>query len=60
MDHILIEGFIGCGKGAVGTKLSEEMNIPLVDTDSKVAEKMKMTPEEIYDKFGEVYFRALE
>lgn len=60
MNHILIEGFIGSGKGKVGAKLAEEMKIPLIDTDQKVSEKMNMPSEEIYDQFGEVYYRALE
>ena len=60
MNHILIEGFMGSGKGTVGKRLATEMGLPLIDVDKKVAERMRMTSGEIYDRFGDVYYRALE
>ncbi len=60
MNHIVLEGFMGSGKGTVGKKLAAEMQLPLVDTDKMIADRMKMTPGEIYDRFGDVYYRALE
>ena len=60
MNHIILEGFMGSGKGTIGKKLATEMNLPLIDIDRKIAERMKMTSAEIYDRFGDVYYRALE
>ncbi len=60
MNHVIIEGFMGSGKGAVGRKVAEMMNLPLIDTDKRIAEKLKMTPQEAYERFGEVFYRAEE
>lgn len=60
MKNLVIEGFIGSGKGAVGKLLAKTKNMKCVDLDKMVAEKMKMTSAEIYDKFGEAYYRAVE
>jgi shikimate kinase len=60
MKNLIIEGFIGSGKGAVGRLLGKTRNMEFIDLDKKVSEKMNMTSAEIYDKFGEVYYRAME
>lgn len=60
MNHIIIEGFMGSGKSVVSKKLAKEMNLPLIDIDQKVAKNMKMTSSDIYDRFGEPYYRAME
>jgi len=60
MDHIILEGFVGCGKGAVGKKVAKLLDLPVIEIDKLVSDKLKMTPADIYDRFGEVYFRALE
>jgi shikimate kinase len=60
MNHIIIEGFMGTGKGAVGKKLAKDMELPLIDVDKLVTEKLKISSGDIYDRFGEVYYRAME
>ncbi|MFV0528633.1 MAG: shikimate kinase [Lachnospiraceae bacterium] len=60
MNHIVLIGFMGTGKTRVGKRLSEELNLPYVDIDKKIATDMKMSVNEIFDKFGEPFFRALE
>ncbi len=60
MDHIIIEGFMGSGKGSVGKKLAAMLGVPLVDTDKMIMDRMKSSPAEIYDRFGDIYYRALE
>ncbi len=60
MKNLIIEGFIGSGKGAVGRALGRKLGLNVVDLDKKVADRMKMTASEIYDRFGDVYFRAME
>ena len=60
MDHIIIEGFMGSGKGSVGKKLAAMLGVPLVDTDKMIMDRMKASPAEIYDRFGDIYYRALE
>ena len=60
MDHLIIEGFIGSGKGAVAKSVAKQLGLPRIDIDHKVAEKLKMSSGEIYDRFGEAYYRAME
>ena len=60
MENLIIEGFIGSGKGAIGRAVAKRLKIARVDLDKLVSEKMKMTSAEIYDHFGEPYYRAME
>jgi len=60
MDHIIIEGFIGSGKGAVARAVGKKRKLPVVDVDRRIADRLKMTTAEIYDRFGEPYYRAME
>lgn len=60
MNHIIIEGFIGSGKGAVGRALGRKMGMSVIDLDKRVSARMKMTVADIYQRFGEVYYRAME
>ena len=60
MNHIVIEGFMGCGKTRVGKRLSQDLGLPFVDVDKAVTKKMGMSVKEIFDKFGEPFYRALE
>ena len=60
MDHLILEGFIGSGKGAVAKFVAKELGLPRLDVDQLVAGKLKMTSGEIYDRFGEVYYRTME
>ena len=60
MYHIMIEGFMGSGKGTIARRVATEKGLPLVDIDKKVSDRLHMTPSEIYDRFGDVYYRAME
>ena len=60
MNHIVIIGFMGCGKTRVGKRLSQELGIPFVDVDKAITKKMKLTVKEIFQRFGEPFYRALE
>ena len=60
MDHIIIEGFMGSGKGSISKRVASELGLPIIDVDKKIADRMKMTPAEIYDRFGDPYYRAME
>lgn len=58
-NYILI-GYMGCGKSTIGKKLSEILNIKLVDTDAWIEERQGMTVSEIFATKGEPFFRDLE
>ncbi len=60
MDHLLIEGFIGSGKGKAAKAIAKELELTVVDIDRRIADRLKMTTAEIYDHFGEPYYRAME
>jgi shikimate kinase len=60
MNHIVIIGFMGSGKTRVGKRLSQDLGLPFVDVDKTVVKKMNMSTKEIFDRFGEPYYRALE
>ena len=53
-------GCMGTGKGTVGKKLAKDMGLPLLDVDKMVTDKLKMSSGDIYDRFGEAYYRAME
>ncbi len=60
MNHIVIEGFMGCGKTRVGKRLSQDLGLPFVDVDKAITKKMNMSVKEIFEKFGEPFYRAME
>lgn len=60
MNHIVIIGFMGSGKTRVGKRLSEDLGLPFVDVDKKITKKMNLSMKEIFDRFGEPFYRALE
>lgn len=60
MNHIVIIGFMGSGKTRVGKRLAGDLHLPFVDVDKTIVKKMGLTIKEIYDRFGEPFYRALE
>ncbi len=60
MRKIYLVGFMGCGKSAIGRRLSYFLKIPYYDMDREIVRQQGMTIPEIFEKFGEAYFRKLE
>lgn len=60
MNHIVLIGFMGCGKSSVGEKLAEYLDLPFIDTDLLIEEQEKMSVNEIFETFGEAAFRKKE
>lgn len=60
MNHIVIIGFMGSGKTWVGKRLSQDLNLPFVDVDKVIVRKMDLSIKEIFQRFGEPFYRALE
>ncbi len=60
MNHIILEGFMGSGKSAVAKALAKEMDLPLIDIDKQVESRLKMRTTEVYERFGDVFYRAME
>lgn len=58
--NIVLTGFMGTGKTAVGRELSRMLNMPIVDIDDEIEKKQKMKINDIFSNFGEEFFRNLE
>lgn len=53
----MLVGLMGAGKSTVGRRLAQKMRLPFVDADHEIEVAADMTVTEIFDKFGEPYFR---
>ncbi|RTY97991.1 shikimate kinase [Flavobacterium sp. RSP49] len=60
MKKIILLGYMGCGKSTIANKLSKIIQIPFVDLDEKIVEKMNLSINAIFEKQGEIYFRKVE
>lgn len=60
MKNIILVGFMGTGKTAVGKALAERLGMKFVDMDDMIEEHEGMKISEIFEKKGEPYFRRAE
>lgn len=58
--NIVLIGFMGTGKTAVGTRLAQRMGREFVDTDKEIEQVTGMTIRDIFYKSGETRFRSEE
>jgi shikimate kinase len=54
---IVLVGLMGAGKTTVGRRLAQRLALPFVDADHAIEEAAGMTISDIFDRFGEPYFR---
>ncbi|MBA4387004.1 MAG: shikimate kinase [Verrucomicrobia bacterium] len=59
-SNIVLVGFMGTGKTAVGMALASELNLRFLDMDSVIVQREKKPIPQIFAENGEPYFRALE
>ena len=57
---LVLVGLMGAGKSSVGKRLSEYLNVGFIDSDQEIEKAAEMNIVEIFEKFGEQYFRAGE
>lgn len=57
---IILLGYMGSGKSAIGHQLSKTLDIAFVDLDLFIANVEGQSVSKIFDSKGELYFRALE
>ena len=60
MNHIVIIGFMGSGKTRVGKRLSKDLGLEFVEVDKVITKRMNLTVKDIFRRFGEPFYRALE
>ncbi len=58
--NIVLTGFMASGKTVIGKLLADKLGRKFVDSDKKIEEKCNMSIPEIFEKYGEEYFRRVE
>ncbi len=54
---IVLVGMMGVGKSSVGKRLATLLDFPFVDADEEIERSAQMTIPEIFETYGESYFR---
>ena len=54
---VVLVGTMGAGKTSVGKRLAASLGLPFVDTDAEIEAGAQMEIPEIFERFGEPYFR---
>ena len=57
---IVFVGLMGAGKTAIGRKVAQALGLPFVDSDHEIETVSRMSIPELFDRYGEPEFRALE
>lgn len=58
--NIFLIGFMGCGKSTVAAKLNQMYGMHVVEMDQEISNRQKMSISDIFEQYGEEYFRDLE
>ena len=59
-QHIYLIGFMGTGKTTISHKLRELTGAKEIDMDAWIVEKNALSINEMFEKYGETYFRDRE
>lgn len=59
-DNYVLIGYMGAGKTTVGKQLASKCGKQFADTDAMIVEREKMSINDIFAKYGESHFRAIE
>ena len=51
---------MGCGKSTIGKEVAEKMHLDFIDLDDYIVKKEKSNIQQIFEKYGEDYFRKIE
>jgi shikimate kinase len=58
--NVFLVGFMGAGKSTIARDLMEKLEMDRVEMDEMIVQKQGMSVSEIFDEYGEAYFRNLE
>ena len=58
--NITFCGMMGSGKSVIGSKFAKIIKFDFIDTDTLIEKKTGKSINQIFDSFGETYFRELE
>ena len=54
---LVLVGMMGVGKSTIGRKLAQLLGLPFADADDEIEQAAQMSVSEIFERFGEAYFR---
>src|SRR5690606_12836348 len=54
---VVLVGMMGVGKSTIGRKLAQLLGLPFSDADDEIEQAAQMSVSEIFERFGEAYFR---
>jgi 3-dehydroquinate synthase len=57
---VILVGMMGAGKTSVGKRLAAKLGLPFADADAEIEAGAQLTIPEIFERFGEPYFREGE
>ena len=57
---IVFVGLMGAGKTAIGRKVAVALGLPFTDSDQEIERVSRMTVPDLFERYGEPEFRALE
>ena len=58
--NIVLIGFMGTGKSAISDLLKKKFGMDVIDMDQVIAQRQGMSISQIFETYGEEYFRDLE
>jgi shikimate kinase len=54
---VVLVGMMGAGKSTIGRRLAMRLNVPFVDADTEIEAAHRMPIPDIFEAYGEPYFR---
>lgn len=57
---IVFVGMMGAGKTSIGRRVAATLGLPFTDSDHEIEHASRMTVADLFEKYGETEFRALE
>lgn len=57
---IVFVGMMGAGKTSIGRQVAASLGLPFADSDHEIEHASRMTIADLFEKYGETEFRALE
>lgn len=57
---VVFVGLMGAGKTAIGRKVAGTLGLSFIDSDHEIESVSRMTIPELFERYGEAEFRALE
>jgi len=59
-QNIILTGFMATGKTTIGKLVAKKLQLTFIDTDDEITSRQGLTIAEIFKRFGEDAFRAME